>query len=351
MTMEAAVPRTLQEAVTYFADKQTAHGFFVAIRWPNGVACPRHGCGSADVTTIRNRAEWRCRECGRHFSVKVGTVFESSPIGLDKWLPALWLLTANRNGVSSYELGRALGVTQKTAWFMLHRLRLALKEDGAPILSGEVEVDETFIGGKRKGQGLFVNAVGMKKLAHGPATGKATVFGMVQRGKDGKPSQVRAMVVPDHKAKSLLPKIYEHVVPGSTLYTDALRSYRQADRDFVHEFIDHSVEYVNGRITTNRIENFWSCVKRMLHGTYIAVRPFHLDAYLDEQVFRFNVRDQKDGARFVAGLKGADGRRVTYAALTSSHPRWRLRPGRVARAVARRRALDETPISGVSDRL
>jgi transposase-like protein len=348
--MEPTVPTTLQEAVVRFADKQVAHDFFVRQRFPNGMACPREGCGSANVVAIKNRNAWRCRECGRHFTVKVGTIFEDSPIGFDKWLPAMWMLAGDRNGISSYELHRALGVTQKTAWFMLHRLRFAMKADGDDMLAGEVEADETFVGGKKRGQGLFTNALGMKKLAHGPATGKATVFGMVQRGKDGKPSQVRAMVVPDHKAKSLLPKIYENVVPGSTIYTDALRSYRQADRDFVHEFIDHSVAYVNGRITTNRIENFWSCVKRTLHGTYIAVRPFHLDAYLDEQVYRFNARCEKDGPRFVTALKGADGRRLTWNTLTASHPRWRLRPGRAARAEARRRKLDETPISGVSDR-
>jgi len=159
------------------------------------------------------------------------------------------------------------------------------------------------------------------------------------------------MVVPNHRASSLIPKVYENVKPGSTLYTDALRSYRQTDRDYVHEFIDHSLTYVEGRVHTNTIENFWSCVKRTLHGTYIAVRPFHLDAYLDEQVFRFNAREDNDAGRFVETLKGADGKRLTYAALTTAQPRWRLRPGRAARAEARRRKLDETPISGVSDRI
>jgi len=344
-------PSTLLEAVTYFADQDRAHAYAVKWRWPNGVACPRMGCGSASVQAIPTRKKWRCKECKRQFSVRVGTIFEASPIPFTKWMPAFWLLANTKNGTSSHELGRALGVTQKTAWFMFHRIRLVMKTDATEMLAGEVEADETFVGGKKRGQGLFTNALGMKKLAHGPATGKATVFGMVQRGKDGKPSQARAMVVPNHKATSLIPRIYDNVRPGSTLYTDALRSYRQADRDFIHEFIDHSVAYVNGRITTNRIENFWACVKRTLHGTYIAVRPFHLDAYLDEQVFRFNAREDDDAGRFVETLKGADGKRLTYAALTMTHPRWRLRPGRAARAEARRRKLDETPITGVSDRL
>jgi transposase-like protein len=327
--MEAGVPTTLQEAVTYFADKQVAHDFFVTIRFPNGVACPRQGCGSADVVAIPKRKEWRCRECRRQFSVKVGTIFEASPIGFDKWLPALWLLTANRNGVSSHELGRALGVTQKTAWFMLHRLRLALKDREQQPFGGAVEADETYIGGKQRA--TVTTALGTKKMAHGPADGKTTVFGVLERTEDkkAKPSRVRAMVIADRKSATLLPAIYQNVLPGSVLYTDAWQAYRSAQRDYTHFYIDHAVKYVEGHVTTNRIENFWSCLKRTLHGTYICPRAFHLQAYVDEQVYRFNVRAQKDGARFVGGLKGADGRRLTYRALTTSHPLWQLKPGRV----------------------
>jgi transposase-like protein len=342
--MEPASPRTLLEAVTFFADPDRALRHFVSVRWPNGVACPRHGCGSASIQFIATRRLWRCKECKRQFTAKVGTIFEDSPITFSKWLPAVWFLANTKNGTSSHELGRALGVTQKTAWFMLHRVRAAMVARSFERLSGEVEADETFVGGKQRGKGLFANALGMKKLAHGPATGKTTVFGVIQRGKDGKPSQARAMVVPNHKATSLIPKVYEHVETGSTLYTDALRSYRQTDRDYIHEFIDHSLRFVEGRVHTNTIENFWSCVKRTLHGTYIAVRPFHLDAYLDESVFRFNAREGKDADRFLSTLQGADGRRVTYKALTSSHPRWRLQPGRAARALARRKERPENPI-------
>jgi len=322
---DLTAPRTLQEAVVSFADKQVAHDYFVRQRFPNGIACPRMGCGSADVAAIKNRNAWRCRECNRQFLVKVGTIFEDSPIGFDKWLPAMWLLAANRNGISSYEVARGLGVTQKTAWFMMHRLRLAMKVDGDEMLVGEVEADETFVGGKTRA--TMMSPLGFRKAKHGPATGKTTVFGMVQRG-----GKVRAMVVPDHKAATLIPRIYANVLPGSVLYTDALRSYRQADRDYVHRFIDHAVKYVEGCVHTNTIENFWSCLKRTLHGTYIAPRGFHLDRYLDEQVFRFNARGDKDGTRFVQVLKGADGRRVTWVELTTSHPLWRLTPGRVARA-------------------
>jgi len=349
--VKARSPRTLLEAVIYFADPDRAHAHFVSVRWPNGVACPRHGCGSAAVQVLAKRRKFRCKECGRDFTAKVGTIFEASPISLSKWLPAVWLLANTKNGTSSHELGRALGVTQKTAWFMLHRVRETMKDTNAPMLAGEVEADETFVGGKHQHLPTRMNAVGKNVPIGGPAAGKTTVFGLVQRG-DGKgKSRARAMVVPNHRGATLIPQIYENVVPDSTLYTDALRSYRQTDRDFIHEFIDHSIEYVNGRVHTNTIENFWSCVKRTLKGTYIAVRPFHLDAYLDESVFRFNARQGVDADRFLSTLKGADGKRITYAAFTTSHPRWRLRPGRAARAFARRAMIAQEPISGKSDRI
>jgi transposase-like protein len=342
-------PRTLLEAVTYFADPDRAHAYAVAARWPNGIACPRMGCGSASVQVLAKRRKFRCKECGRDFTAKVGTIFEQSAIPFTKWLPALWLLANTKNGTSSHELGRALGVTQKTAWFMLHRVRQTMKDENPVPFSGEVEADETFVGGVTRA--TLTTPLGFKKGKHGPATGKATVFGIMQRGEAKGKSRVRAMVVPNHKASSLIPKIYEHVVPGSVLYTDSLRSYAQTNRDYIHEFIDHSIAYVEGRVHTNTIENFWSCVKRTLHGTYIAVRPFHLDAYLDEQVFRFNAREGNDADRFVAALKGADGKRVTYAVLTPSHPRWRLRPGRVARAAARRAVTQAEPAVRPSDRI
>ncbi len=183
--MKMKQPQTLLQAISFFADADRAHAYAVAWRWPNGVACPRMGCGSASVQSIPTRKKWRCKECKRQFSVRVGTIFEDSPIPFTKWMPAFWLLANTKNGTSSHELGRALGVTQKTAWFMFHRIRLAMKAETTGMLAGEIEADETFVGGKKRGQGLVVNKLGMKKLAHGPATGKATVFGIVQRGKYG----------------------------------------------------------------------------------------------------------------------------------------------------------------------
>jgi transposase-like protein len=334
-------PTTLSEAIVYFSDPDRAHAFVVAQRFPNGVACPRKGCGSAAVGYIQTRRMWQCKDCKKQSSVKVGTIFEDSPIGLDKWLPAMWMLAGDRNGVSSHELGRAIGVTQKTAWFMLHRIRLAMRERNLRPLFGEVEMDETFVGGKQRGFGnTFRTSLGFLKSTHGPATGKATVFGMVERKAPGKRQRVRALVVPNHKASSLMPVIYRNVLPGSMIYTDALRSYRGLSPDYVHAFIDHSLRFAEGRVHTNTIENFWSCVKRTLHGTYIAPRAFHLNAYLDESVFRFNNRELPDGARLDEALKGVEGRRVTYADLTKTHKVWRLRPGRAARRSAH---IEERP--------
>jgi len=322
-------PTTLIEAVTYFSDPDRALAHFVKVRWPNGIACPRMGCGSAAIQYIKTRRKWRCKDCNRGFSAKTGTIFEESPLPFTKWLPAIWLLANTKNGTSSHELGRALGVTQKTAWFMFHRIREAMKDGEGAAFSGEVEADETFVGGKQRTN--YFSKSGFRKLEHGPATGKTTVFGLAERGDENRKSRVRAMVVPNHKAAVLLPRIYANVVPGSKLYTDALRSYRLVDPRYLHRFVDHSIRYVEGRVHTNTIENFWSCLKRTVKGTYIAPRPFHLDRYLDEQVFRFNAREGDDAQRFVSVLKNTDGRRVMHRQLKSENPNLRPTHPRMAR--------------------
>lgn len=301
-------PQTLLEAVAYFSDPDRAHEYFVSVRWPYGVACPRQGCGSADVQYIKTRRLWRCKDCKRDFTAKVGTVFEDSPIPLTKWLPAVWLLSANRNGISSCELARALGVTQKTAWFMLHRIRLAMSAESFEQLSGEVEVDETFVGPKGRS---FDRRNPDFKGKKGPATGRVTVLGMRQRG-----GKVRAWVVKNNRTQSVLPRVWDNIVPGSTVYTDALKSYHLLKHDYVHAVINHAENYVEGRVHTNSIENFWSVLKRTIGGTYICPRPRHLDRYLEEQIFRFNERESKDGPRFSKALKGADCKRLTYKSLT-----------------------------------
>jgi len=302
-------PETLLEAVRYFSDRDVARDFFMRLRWPNGVACPRD-CGSTNVVFLAKRRVWQCRECGKQFSAKIGTIFEDSPIDFDKWLPAMWLLASAKNGISSYELHRALGVTQKTAWFMLHRIRLAMTEEPSEPLRGEVEADETYIGGKRRREPNIRASAGPTK-SKGPKHGKAIVHGIMERG-----GKMRAFVVPDDKAKTLLSNIYRHVDPNARIYTDAHRAYWDLQYTHRHEFVNHVERYVEGHVHTNHVENFWSLLRRALGGTYISVRPWHLMRYVEEEVCRFNTRDQKDGERFPKIAKGADGKRLTYKALT-----------------------------------
>jgi len=299
-------PQTLIEAIRYFSDVDVCTDYFATVRWPDGPFCPR--CGCTEYSYIKTRRVWKCKGCKKQYSVKVGTIFENSPLPLTKWLPAVWLATNSKNGISSYELGRALGITQKSAWFMLHRIRLAMQTKSFSRLSGEVEVDETFIGGRARN---MHKSDRKRKGVDGPQGGKAKVLGMIERG-----GRVKAEVVPDVRRKTLRPRVIDSVEVGSTIYTDALKSYTGLDVAFSHETIDHAEAYVNGRVHTNTIENFWSLVKRGLNGTYVSVEPFHLFRYLDERVFTFNERDRTDYGRFEAVLGAVAGRRLTFAEVT-----------------------------------
>ncbi len=308
--MKQPIPATMLEAVRQFADPQIAHDFFVQIRFPNGVACPRDGCGDMNVAYLAKHRRWYCNGCKKQFSAKVGTIFEDSPIGLDKWLPAIWLVASNRNGISSHELARALKVTQKTAWFMLHRIREAFAEESFIKFMGPVEADEAYFGGRKRRPN--VGSQNLESKPTGPQAGKTAVFGIVQRREKGK---VRAFVVPSTQGRTLQKKIRENVLKGAVLYTDASRSYDKLDRDYIHHVIDHSAEYVNGHIHTNNIEAFWSLLKRNLRGTQVHVAPEHLQRYVEELVFRFNRRHEKDGPRFAQAAKMVDGKRLTYKSL------------------------------------
>ena len=312
-----STPRTLIDAVKFFAVPQNCLEYSVARRWPNGVTCP--SCGSGGVYFDKSRMGWICKTKHplRKFSLKTGTIFEDSPLGLDKWLPAVWMIANMKNGVSSHELGRSLGVTQKSAWFMLHRIRLAMQGTNGRKLGGDVEVDETFIGGKARN----MHATKRKRLGISQSRsmiGKVAVMGLLERHtKDDGGSQVRFKVIANRKKHQLEAVITEHVTPGANVYTDALKSYdRMGERGYVHAVIDHAEAYVDGAVHTNGLENFWSLLKRGLKGTYISVEPFHLFRYLDEQAFRFNHRrDMNDADRFSMAVSGILGRRLTYSDL------------------------------------
>ena len=303
-------PKSLQQAIRHFSDPDICQSYVAQMRWPNGQAtCPR--CESQDPYYVQTRRIWQCKGCKRQFSVKLGTIFERSPIGLDKWLTAIWLLSSAKNGVSSYELHRAIDVTQKTAWFMMHRIRTAMRTSSFGKMSGEVEVDETLIGGKARN-------MHKSRKAKTLAIGKVAVMGLLERHTpETGQSTVKTVVVPSRRKPRLEAEIVDTVHEGgATIYTDQLRSYEDLDRQYVHEFINHAQTYVRGNVHTNGMENFWSLLKRSIKWTYVSIEPFHLFRYLDEHVFRFNTRKATDAERFKALGTFLAGRRLTYKQLT-----------------------------------
>jgi ISXO2 transposase-like protein/transposase-like zinc ribbon protein len=316
-------PKTLIEAIRYFSDPDVCLQFLIPIVWPEGVTCPH--CGAKDAHFIATRRIWRCknRHDKQQFSIKVDTIFEDSPIPLDKWMVATWLIANCKNGISSCEVAKDLGITQKSAWFMLHRVRLAMHTGSFRKFggnSGEVEVDETFIGGKARNMHMDVK----KRRITGTGTkDKTAVMGILERGnKDkGTHSRVRTAVVPDRKKKTLQAEVKASVQAGAALYSDFLLSYEGLDSEYAHQVVDHAVEYVRGKVHTNGLENFWSLLKRGLSGTYVSVEPFHLFRYLDEQTFRYNNRGHSkapvnDFERFKMVLSHIAGKRLTYKDVT-----------------------------------
>jgi len=306
-------PQTLHDAIKYFANADHAFDFLKLIRWPDGVVkCPK--CGSTELSFLSTRKIWKCK--AKHekqqFSVKVGTVLEDSPIGLDKWLCAFWLIANAKNGISSYELHRSIGVTQKSAWFMLHRIRLAMRDGSIEKFSGRVEADETFIGGVARNmhadrKAKFQNTRG--------GIGKVAVMGLLERNSPERASRIKARVVRNVRRAGLQKHVRAEVEKGSEVYTDELRSYSGLERDYIHKVINHAECYAKGHVHTNGLENFWSLLKRGIKGTYVSVEPFHLFRYLDEQSFRFNERKDNDAGRFVKVVAGILGKGLRYAKL------------------------------------
>jgi len=312
--MEAAIkqePKSLQEAIVYFSNPDNCIDYLAIRRWPDGkVICP--GCGSEKISFNAQRRTWKCssHHAKREFSIKVGTVMEDSAIPLDKWLTVIWLVTNCKNGVSSYEIARDVKVTQKSAWFMLHRIRLAMQDDFfGSKLGGEVEVDETFIGGKARNMHVSKR---QRRITGTGGKDKTAVMGILERG-----GKIRTAVIPNRRKSALQAEVRKHVEAGAALYTDALLSYEGLATEYAHQVVDHAAEYVNGRVHTNGLENFWSLLKRGISGTYVSVEPFHLFRYLDEQMFRFNNRkDLDDAGRFNLAVSQIVGKRLTFAELT-----------------------------------
>ncbi len=303
-------PTNLVEAIRYFADPDRSFHFVLKLRWADGkVTCPR--CGHGETSFLTTRRIWKCKGCKRQFSLKVGTIFEDSPLGFDKWLPAIWLIANSKNSISSHELGRSLGVTQKSAWFMLHRIRDAMETGTFQKMSGITEVDDTFIGGLAKNMHRSVHA---RKITGTGGINKTIVQGA--RNRDT--GTVVAKVIAGTDTETVQANIYEWVEPQSALFTDEHRGYNGLEEDFAHKTVNHSRgEYVNGIVHTNGIENYWSLLKRSIKGSQIRVSPAHLDRYVTERTFAYNNRCTDDLGRMRVAVAGTAGRRLTWAELTS----------------------------------
>ena len=312
-----AEPKSLQEAILYFSNHDNCIDYLALRRWPDGrVICP--GCGSDKVSFNAQRRTWKCSKhhSKREFSIKVGTVMEDSAIPLDKWLVAMWMILNCKNGVSSCEIAKDVRVSQKSAWFMLHRIRLTMQDETlGSKLSGEVEADETFIGGKARN--MHKNVKARRITGQGRNTDdKIMVMGILERG-----GKIRTKILSDRKQETLHGEVRANVEAGTELYTDTFGAYKGLQSEYAHQVVDHALRYVDGRVHTNGLENFWSLLKRSLGGTYVSVEPFHLFRYLDEQSFRYNYRGTKenpmtDADRFSIAASQLVGKRITFAQLT-----------------------------------
>jgi transposase-like protein len=327
MAEEKQFPKSFLEATRYFADPDVCVDFVAQMRWPDGVTCPH--CQGKRVSYLSSRRIWKCmaKDCHKQFSVKTFSIFEDSPISLDKWLTAVWLIVNCKNGISSHELARDLKVTQKSAWFMLHRIREGMRDLSTHKFGfgGPVESDETFIGPvprkMHRDRRLKLAQAQGKGNRKGVRMTQVAVHGILDRYY----RQVRVQALKNVSREAVQAMILKNVTPFARVYTDESMVYYKLEKQYVHKAVDHSKEYVKGQVHVQALENFWSLLKRTLRGTYVAVEPFHLDAYLDEQVFRFNNRTTKDnpladGDRFALAVSQVAGKRLTYAELTGKVP-------------------------------
>ena len=289
------------DAMAKFSNEDYAFEYVKAKRWPNGVICPR--CGTMEPSFVKSRKIWRCHGCKKQFSIRLGTIFEDSPIPLGKWLSGVWLMANAKNGVSSCEVARSLEITQKSAWHLVHRIRLAMEaEPPFRLLEGTVEADETFVGGKLDRRRHKAGRDKFGDWAH-----KTPVMGVLERG-----GEVRAMTIPRSSAPQLTRTVRRHVSPGSNLYTDAHAGYYWLKTDYLHETVNHLDEWARGAVHTNNIECFWSLFKRSIRGTWVRPSRKHMDRYAVDQAFRWNLRETDDPGRFAELSGRVFDRRLTW---------------------------------------
>ena len=300
--------KTLAEFLEHFKDEETCREHFTAIRFRNGEYCPH--CGHTKIYSFGNGKRYRCAKCKQDFTIKTGTVFGESKVTLKKWFIAIYLLSNSSKGISSVQLAKHVGVTQKTGWFMDHRLRSAMKANKGQLF-GAIEADETFIGGLSKNMHKAKRAAAIKGTG---GLGKAAVFGMKNR--DG---EVRAKVVQSVGMVDLHKELHVNIAPGATLYTDKWVAYRGLKAYFNHATVDHGAkEYVVGDCHTNGIESFWALFKRAYHGIYHQMSKKHLQKYVDECAFRLNLKSQEMGFSQVFAMtaqRAADGKQLPYKEL------------------------------------
>lgn len=296
---------SLAELIQAFPDDQACIDHFRAIRWKSGAFCPY--CKSTKVYDFADKRTHKCGTCRQRFSIKVGTIFEDSNVPFKKWFIAIWMITSHRKGISSAQLARDIKVTQKTAWFMLHRLREAARTKSfSRPLGGDVEADGTYLGGKERNK----HAHKRSKTGKG-TTGKTHVFGLLERG-----GVMRAMKIEPAHAKDVRKAITDNVFPGSTLHTDDWRGYKGLDRRYDHQKVRHTVgQYVRDKLYhTNGIEGAWGLFKRQVFGIHHWISTKHTDRYLDEFSWRYTLRQMEEGERVNAFLGRVSGR-LTYKAL------------------------------------
>lgn len=303
-------PTTLMGAIRHF-DSETSTRYIEGIKWPCGPCCPE--CGSINVGRIKSRNRYQCREkgCRKQFSLTTDTIFEATHLRLDQWVVAVWMIVNCRNGFSSCEIARTIGCKQQSAWHLLHRVRALMAQDDSRRMTGIVEADTTLVGGIFKNMPRKRRA---KITSRDPRAGKAIVHAVRER----KTGIVRAEVIERDTQADTQEVITRHVEVGSRLHTDSATTYKWARRaGYDHETVNHNAdEYVRGDVTTNGAENFFNCLRRAAKGTYFRPSHEHLQAYVDEAVFRFNVRHETEWDRFDAAMRRVVGKRLTYSRLT-----------------------------------